>query len=83
METLEEKFNKIFDVKLGEVNDKLLLTLVCLNNYYSTRGGDVFVIPKTIKGLKEEALAALIEKSDKERLRKKIKSLFSHIKEKE
>jgi len=77
METLEEKFNKVFDVKLGEVDDKLLLTLICLNNYYSTRGGDVFVIPKTVKGLKEETLTALIEKSDKGRLRKKIKSLLS------
>lgn len=75
---LEERFNKVFDVKIGKVDEALLLDLICINNSYSTRGGDSFIFPKKLKGLKEEVLNTLIvEKSDRVRVRKRIKDLFS------
>ena len=75
------KFNKVFntDLTLEDIDDTLLLKLLCISNYYSTRSGDSMIFPKKLEGLREEVLQELINKSDRDRVQNKIKKLLDKI----
>ena len=82
MNSLEDRFSKAFDVPLNkvEMTDSLLLDLICINNYYSTRGGDSFIFPKKKEGLKEEVLTTLmLEKSNRPKVKVRLQRLFNDL----